>query len=148
LFDSNSSQCTAECTECDFNPAQCGNGHIDPGEECDDGAANGFSQSDCDTTCHLKSTSVCRQTCNPNPFFNKCTITTSCINTSSGSDYCACRSGYRADGLDPTDTRQFRLNFPGQESRVFVAPGVECNNLCNSPFGTDSCQEVPVQESC
>ncbi len=40
-------------------------------------------------------------TCNPNPFYNLCHITTSCITTPSTLDYCACRAGYRADGLDP-----------------------------------------------
>lgn len=124
-------------------------GVVDDGEECDDGKDNGQAWSDCDKTCKKKSTSTCPQVCNPNPFFNKCHITTSCIGTPSGSDYCACRAGYRADGLETTDAKQFRLAFPGQEYRVFVAPGVECNTLCTSPFpGPDSCQEVPVQGSC
>ncbi|KAK0714044.1 hypothetical protein B0T26DRAFT_874020 [Lasiosphaeria miniovina] len=93
------------------------------------------------------------ETCSPNPFFNKCTITTSCIG-SSGSVrdrfYCACRAGYRASGgLAPTDPRQFRLAFLGQEHRVFVAPGVECDELCTTPFpGQESCQEVPVRADC
>ena len=87
------------------------------------------------------------QTCNPSS--NLCTITTSCINTPSGNDYCACRAGYRADGLAPTDPKQFRLAFLGQEYRVFVAPGVSCDTLCTNPFpGPQSCVEVPVQGSC
>src|SRR5204863_8137975 len=88
------------------------------------------------------------QTCDPNN--NKCTITTSCISfLNTGVDYCACRAGYRASGLAPTDPLQFRLDFPGQEYRVFVAQGVECDQLCTNPFpGPDSCQEVPVQQSC
>ncbi len=87
-------------------------------------------------------------TCNPTPGLNFCDITTSCIGTSGGKDYCACRAGYRADGLSPTDPKQFRLNFSGQAYRVFVAPGVSCNTLCMTPFGLESCQEVPVQTSC
>ncbi|KAH6720852.1 hypothetical protein BKA61DRAFT_471211 [Leptodontidium sp. MPI-SDFR-AT-0119] len=148
------SNCTTDCTYCDTEPPRCGDGHIDPelGEVCDDGLDNGTPQSSCTSTCQLcdkhKPTTACA-TCNPNPFLNKCTITTSCINTPTGNDYCACRAGYRADGLDATDARQFRLAFPGQEYRVFVAPGVECNTLCTTPFpGPDSCKEVPVQVTC
>ncbi|KAH8769460.1 hypothetical protein F5882DRAFT_508283 [Hyaloscypha sp. PMI_1271] len=151
------SNCTTDCTWRKPAPPRCGDGHIDPGEECDDGADNGSLQSYCDKTCHkctppgppVKSDTCPCQTCNPNPFFNKCTITTSCINTPSGNDYCACRAGYRADGLAPTNPKQFRLAFPGQEYRVFVAPGVSCDTLCTSPFpGPQSCQEVPVKSSC
>jgi hypothetical protein len=150
------SNCTTDCTWCQPAPPRCGDGHVDPGEECDDGADNGTPQSYCDATCHkctppgspVKENCPC-QTCNPNPFFNQCTITTSCISTPSGNDYCACRAGYRADGLSPTDPKQFRLAFPGQEYRVFVAPGVNCDTLCTSPFpGPQSCQEVPVQGTC
>ncbi|KAG4439027.1 hypothetical protein IFR05_005491 [Cadophora sp. M221] len=148
------SNCTTDCTYCNTEAPRCGDGHIDYelGETCDDGLDNGTPQSSCTSTCqpcdNHKPTTPCA-TCNPNPFLNKCTITTSCIDTPTGNDYCACRAGYRADGLDATDARQFRLAFPGQEYRVFVAPGVECNTLCTTPFpGPDSCQEVPVQVTC
>jgi hypothetical protein len=135
------------CTHIDTHPPCCGDGHIDTelGETCDDGPLNGSEQSNCDASCHVKCTSVCPQACNPNPFLNLCHITTSCITTPSTRDYCACRAGYRADGLDPTDPKQFRLPFLGQEYRVFVAPGVSCDTLCTNPHpGPDSCQEVPV----
>ncbi|KAH7327291.1 hypothetical protein BKA65DRAFT_65165 [Rhexocercosporidium sp. MPI-PUGE-AT-0058] len=149
------SNCTTDCQWCNKEPARCGDGHIDYelGETCDDGLDNGTPQSSCTSTCQPcgtgpKPPTACA-TCNPNPFLNKCTITTSCIDTPTGNDYCACRAGYRADGLDATDARQFRLAFPGQEYRVFVAPGVECNTLCTTPFpGPDSCKEVPVQVTC
>jgi cysteine-rich repeat protein len=142
------SGCSEDCKLCGY----CGDGIIDDaaGETCDDGPNNGNPTSNCDAWCHKKptNTGVC-DTCNPNPFYNLCTITTSCINTPSGNDYCACRAGYRADGLDPTDPRQFRLNFPGQDYRVFVAPGIDCNTLCTTPFpGPESCQEVPVKDAC
>jgi hypothetical protein len=148
-----SSNCTSSCTICaPTNHPYCGDGIIQQwlGETCDDGYLNGSPQSDCDVNCHLKYNTTCPcSTCNPNAFFNKCTITTSCINTPTDNDYCACRAGYRADGLEPTDPKQFRLAFPGQEYRVFVAPGVDCNTLCTSPFpGPASCQEVPVQSTC
>jgi len=131
---------------------RCGDGFVDAGEDCDDGATNNTPSSKCDATCHWKTPDkpnpgVC-ETCNPNPFFNKCTITTSCIGTPNN-NYCACRAGYRANKLEPTDKRQFRLKFTGQEYRVFVAPGIECDTLCTNPFpGPDSCQEVPVRADC
>lgn len=108
-------------------------------QECDDGKDNGKDYSFCDANCkkctppgskHTVTTCPC-EACNPNPFYNKCHITTSCITTPSTADYCACRAGYRADGLSATDPKQFRLNFPGQGYRVFVAPGVSCDLLCD-----------------
>jgi hypothetical protein len=128
-----------------------------------EGTATGSTWDECEANCEAKCSSTC-QTCNPNPVglslqslihilltsksLNFCDITTSCINTPKN-DYCACRAGYRADGLLPTDPKQFRLAFPGQEYRVFVAPGVVCNTLCNNPFpGPISCQEVPVKDTC
>jgi cysteine-rich repeat protein len=146
------SNCTANCTLCDNTPPRCGDGFVDPGEHCDDGDnLNGGSSSKCDKYCHWKTTPpTCPPTCDPNPFNNKCTITTSCISfLNTDRDYCACRAGYRANGLSPTDSRQFRLAFPGQEYRVFVAPGIDCDQLCTNPHpGPDSCKEVPVQQSC
>ena len=126
---------------------------------CDNGPLNGAPGGNCTVDCKKceppkpdpdpqpHPIGVC-PVCNPNPFNNKCTVSTSCIVTyPSGKDYCACRAGYRADGLAPTDAKQFRLNFPGQLYRVFVAPGVECNTLCTTPFpGPDSCKEVPVRD--
>ena len=153
------STCTKTCTR--TGPCgsagkcqrECGNGVIEEGEECDDGARlNGTPASDCDAACKRKTPPGHCATCNPNPFFNKCTITTSCISTvgdPAKRNYCACRAGYRASGLSPTDTRQFRLEMPGQEYRVFVAPGVDCDELCLSPFpGPESCKEVPVRADC
>lgn len=145
------SNCTTDCQWCNTKTPTCGNGHIDTslGETCDDGKDNGKSWSNCDDKCHLKWTSTCPATCNPNPFFNKCHITASCIGTPSGSDYCACRAGYRADGLTADDPKQFRLKFEGQEYRVFVEPGVSCDTLCTTPFpGPDSCKEVAVKPGC
>jgi len=142
------SNCSTSCTFC-APTSHCGDGHVDPGEQCDLGAKNGAPGSTCDATCHIVPVPQVCQTCDPNPFNNKCTITTSCIVTPTNRDFCACRAGYRADGLLATDPKQFRLNFPGQEYRVFVAPGVECNTLCDHPFpGPQSCMEVAVQPNC
>lgn len=43
-----SGQCVSS-TQCPV----CGNGNVESGEECDDGAANGSSGSNCDTYCHV-----------------------------------------------------------------------------------------------
>ena len=67
---------------------------------------------------------VCPPTCNPIPNANKCDITTSCTQVvkkdgkPATSAYCACRAGYRANGLSPNDPRQVRLPWVGQEYRV------------------------------
>ena len=97
----------------------------------------------------------CPAGCVPIPGQNQCDVTTSCVNTfnadgqSSGNARCACRAGYRADGLAPTDPKQVRLNFPGQEYRVFVEPGVVCNTLCDQwQLGAQGCQEVPTKAAC
>lgn len=168
------SGCSTDCTFCGY----CGDGVVDDveGEQCDDGwhlngtpgsncsatcqfapvtcscgcsyekTATGATEAECEANCQAQCTC---QTCNPSPPLNFCDITTSCITTPTNNDYCACRAGYRADGLNPTDSKQFRLAFPGQEYRVFVAPGVSCNTLCTNPFpGPLSCQEVPVQSAC
>ncbi|KAL2269308.1 hypothetical protein VTJ83DRAFT_1492 [Remersonia thermophila] len=142
------SGCSADCKIVPVDECVCGDGKVGGDEECDDGDKNGTPESRCDANCKLKPVDppVC-QTCDPNPFHNKCDITTSCITTMpNGRHYCACRAGYRANDIAPTDSRQFRLPFIGQEYRVFVAPGVVCNQLCDNPFpGPDSCREVPVQ---
>ncbi len=45
--------CTTDCKM--FVPlATCGNGHLDPGEQCDDGAQNGAVGDKCDAHCHFK----------------------------------------------------------------------------------------------
>jgi len=99
-------------------------------------------------------------TCIPYPESNKCDITTSCIpitghrNWHGGwhsiPNYCACRHGYRGDGVAKGDTsKQWRMNWSGQEGRVFVKPGVVCNTLCDHyELGKDGCKEVPIKYIC
>lgn len=90
-------------------------------------------------------------TCIPFPDQNQCDPTTSCVPFTPHTGYnpmplyCACRAGYKADpqvvGADPS--AQWRLPWAGQEGRVFVRPGLECNTLCDHPeLGKESCQEV------
>ncbi|RSM11620.1 hypothetical protein CEP52_002905 [Fusarium oligoseptatum] len=75
----------------------CGNGIVEDGEQCDDGASG---SSKCIKDCKKI---TCVKTCNPDPRFDKCDITTSCIKVEGGSaasvgkHYCACRAGFRTD---------------------------------------------------
>ncbi|KAI9803068.1 MAG: hypothetical protein M1833_001138 [Piccolia ochrophora] len=102
--------------------------------------------------------------CVPYPnALGQCHITTSCIPVAGASTqqgaptdgvaatYCACRAGFRATGPAADNaTAQYRLPWPGQEYRVFVAPGVECNTECEHPeYGpVESCREVPERREC
>lgn len=92
--------------------------------------------------------------CKPSPLENKCDITTSCITTHPGGQtMCACRDGYKANpGFDTSQLAEWRLPFAGQETRVFVKPGIVCNELCeNWASGGKNgvlCGEVPVKKDC
>ncbi|KAM5342201.1 hypothetical protein ACJ41O_015232 [Fusarium nematophilum] len=141
---SGSATCTANCK---IKPV-CGNGKLETGEECDDGASGSAT---CTTDCKKIE---CIKTCNPDPRFNKCDISTSCIKVeggtaaSAGKHYCACRGGFRAPLSEP----QMRLPWftpISQEGRVFVEPGQTCNLLCNAwTLGKDGCREVKEQKAC
>jgi len=90
----------------------------------------------------------CEQ-CNPNPPDNKCDSSTGCAYTAGFGTMCACRPGFKADNIRDTDTNnQWRLPYPsesGQNHRVWVAHGVQCNTLCNTWFdSTTACNEVSV----
>ncbi len=88
--------------------------------------------------------------CNPHPPNNVCNPTTSCAPIGTNT-YCACRAGYRATtGARPGDTSvQWRLTTPGQEGRVFVAPGATCDTLCDHwELGAQGCQEVGLRADC
>ena len=92
-----------------------------------------------------------------NPFApdSSCDITTSCtmpdptaVGAEIPASYCACRGGYKADGVaDGDTTKQWRLPAPEGDSRVWVAEGVSCNTLCDDPWGPDSCSEVTLLPS-
>ncbi|CCX07959.1 hypothetical protein FPQ18DRAFT_282981 [Pyronema domesticum] len=88
--------------------------------------------------------------CNPDPRYNKCDITTSCIRTQPNSQlHCACRDGYKSKYDAGNTSKHYRTKFAGQESRVFVAPGVKCDTLCNEWWaGVGACKEVQVVEQC
>ena len=46
--------CKADCSGYNPPPISCGNGTVDTGEQCDDGAINGTAGDPCDGRCHFK----------------------------------------------------------------------------------------------
>lgn len=169
--------------DCKVSPAVCGNGILEPGEACDDG--NLVAGDGCDATCHVEfcgdgivqpgigeecddgpagsadctpaCKKACLQACDPDPRFNGCGLTASCIAVvggtgaaGAGAHYCACAHGFRGAGVAPGDvSAQMRLPWVGQEGRVFVRPGVQCNVLCDQwTLGRDGCAEVEERAMC
>ncbi|RPB29207.1 hypothetical protein L211DRAFT_262223 [Terfezia boudieri ATCC MYA-4762] len=80
---------------------------------------------------------------------NNCHITAPC-SSFGRSLFCGCAPGYKATGVLDNDTsKQWRITkVPGQEYRVWTAPGVVCNTLCRIPFGPNPCGEVAVANQC
>lgn len=75
---------------------------------------------------------------------NNCDITAPC-SAFVDKQYCACRPGYKA----AAGANQRRIDtLPAHAHRVWVAPGVVCDTLCDDPWGTLPCQEVAVQDQC
>ncbi|KAJ9640092.1 hypothetical protein H2201_007621 [Coniosporium apollinis] len=183
----NGDSCSSDCKK---GPGSlCGNGVVDPGEECDHGPSGSWT---CDVTCKEiaypycgdgkvnqiseecddgpNGSATCTPLCKtittppptngtcfdfcdplpPVPDRNMCDITTSCTTIdwpgarSYGEHYCACRAGYRANGVDVADTKQqYRMPWPGQV-RVFVKPGLVCDTPCTEHW----CAEVPEKAEC
>jgi hypothetical protein len=85
-------------------------------------------------------------TCIPYPGGDQCDVTTSCSSMPFGT-MCTCRPGYKANAKDGDASVHWRLKWPvaGQEHRVYVKPGVECDTLCDEWWlGPESCAEVGV----
>ncbi|KAF8453751.1 hypothetical protein BDZ91DRAFT_768147 [Kalaharituber pfeilii] len=128
---------------------KCGNGKLDPGEECDDG--NRIDGDGCSSTCRKEpkggKPSGCTR-CSPHPGENKCHITTSCSSTPYGT-MCVCRPGFKAAGAPGDTSLHWRLkwNKPGHEHRVYVRPGEPCNEKCDKWYlGADGCAEITETE--
>lgn len=137
----------------------CGNGILDPGEQCDSGMLNGKPGNACDVNCQKASTCPI-QTCDPRPGKNRCHQSTSCVKvedslawTGTPTYLCACRHGYRGTGVTPGEhSKEIRIpndQWPSQNGRAFVSPGIECNTICfDWTLGADGCKEVNTDPGC
>ena len=147
--------CSADCRK--EGEDVCGDGIVTAGEECDDG--NTVDGDGCSATCKKESTSppgTCSvQHCSPWEA-SSCDITTTCTalggatSGGKGQHLCACRHGYRASGYAAGDESvQVRLPWKEQGGRVFVKPGVQCDQLCDDwSAGMNSCKEVKESADC
>lgn len=129
-------------------PWKCGDGILDPNEDCDDG--NNINGDGCEYNCKFKTiitvpTGGC-DLCHAESGLNKCDVTTGCSNTPYGT-MCSCRPGYRAAAPGDSINEHWRLQWsiPGHEHRVYVKPGVVCDTLCdNWQLGAAGCTEVSI----
>lgn len=121
----------------------CGDGKLDLGEECDDG--NSKDEDGCSSTCRKEAPTgkIC-DLCIPYPGEKMCHYTTSCTTTPFGA-MCACRPGYKSKGSNADTSSHWRLKWSrsGHEHRVFVKPGMECDELC---VGATPCSEISISE--
>ncbi|KAF2676408.1 zincin [Lentithecium fluviatile CBS 122367] len=154
----NTDTCDAFCHLKDPQP-HCGNNNIEfsLGEECEPP-----NTPTCDADCHIipdTNPGTCPNHCNPNVPDNLCHETTSCIalfgasgdpGLPFGLSYgCACRAGFRADGVDPADSsKQVRFSATEYTSWVFVEPGLSCDTLCSPDTNPYPCSEVPRHDEC
>jgi len=98
--------------------------------------------------CAITNAQFCPSACEPHS--NTCDATApTCIypdpSIPSPRAACACRAGFKATGYaDDDSTKQWRLPVQGNDFRVWVAEGVECNTPCEVPYGVDSCHEVKI----
>lgn len=139
---------------CELYPDQCtgvcGNGIVEPGEDCDDG--NNLDGDGCAANC--KEQAPCGvDYCDPWTA-NSCHITTSCTalgGATHGGQFkhlCACRHGYKASSANDSSV-QVRLPWSEQGGRVFVKAGVACDTLCDDwQLGKDGCKEVTEEAVC
>ncbi|KAF1968900.1 zincin [Bimuria novae-zelandiae CBS 107.79] len=139
---------------CELYPDQCtgvcGNGILEPGEDCDDG--NNVDGDACPANCRTRAPCSIGY-CEPWTA-SSCDITTSCTALGGATHdglhkhLCACRHGYKASKSNETSL-QVRLPWVEQGARVFVKPGVACDTLCDDwQLGKDGCKEVQEEPVC
>lgn len=152
----NVGNCDANCHFV-IEPPHCGNNVLEPalGEQCEPPGTP-----TCDANCQTINTpATCPAHCNPNVPNNLCDESTSCIplfgasgdpGLPFGMSYmCACRAGFRADGVDPSDgSKQVRFSATQYTSYVFVEPGMTCNTECSPDTNPFPCSEVPILDEC
>ncbi|KAH7141017.1 hypothetical protein EDB81DRAFT_858078 [Dactylonectria macrodidyma] len=141
--------------------AICGDGVLSPEfETCDDG--NNLDGDGCPSNCKGTPPGNCLTTCTPAalpPAADACAwgagratceiFNSGGVTPHSGQAFCFCQAGYRADGVDPTNTQlQYHLQWDnaagGQTHRVAVRPG----QTCNTPCSDNLCSEVPLRSEC
>jgi hypothetical protein len=121
--------CTSIQTITNFDFEGCGDGVIDPLEQCDDGPLNGTPESCCDATCHFKPANTA---CDDG---NACTQTDQC----NGADNCIGSNPVVCTARDQCHEVGTCNPSTGVCSDPAKADGSSCNdgNLCTQ---TDTCE--------
>jgi len=144
--------CTPDCKAYVPLPS-CGNGVKDPGEQCDDGAANGTASSKCDTHCKLKCgdgvkdpgeqcddgvNSGAYGTCNPD-----CTLAPYCGDgVKNGNEQCDLGAGNSDSAYGPgTCTKTCNTGPYCGDGRIQTADGEQCDS---TPECDSTCKKVVI----